>query len=83
MLRLDKRTHSPACLKFLAMKGTITSKQELEKYRHCRCAWWVTGVTDYGKNIERHSLKVYTWEATNAAVKTLNQADAADGRPTR
>jgi hypothetical protein len=81
-LELYKRRHSEKCLAELARRaeaGQIEYPEDLEHYRHCRCAWWVRGTSDYGKLIPRHSLKVYTWEAACAALQKLNQPDAPGG----
>lgn len=75
-LKLYKRSHSPACLRALRQKG-IRAADALENYRHCRCAWWVSGSTDHGRVIARQSLKVYTWDAASAALKKLNQSEEA------
>jgi integrase len=81
-LELYKRRHSEECLAELARRaetGQIEYPEDLDHYRHCRCAWWVRGTSDHGKLIPRHSLKVYTWDAACAALQKLNQPDSPTG----
>src|SRR6266481_1829499 len=82
-LEVYKRRHSNECLKESERRVNareIEQPEDLEHYRACRCAWWARGTNDYGRQIPRHSLKVYTWDAACAALKKLNQPDQTGKR---
>jgi integrase/recombinase XerC len=74
-LKLYKRAHAPRCLAKLAAQGII-DPGELQNYRQCRCAWWVSGTASSGHLIPQRSLKVHTWQEAKEIVQKLNQEEA-------
>jgi len=81
-LEIYKRRHSPKCLAEIARRaavGEIAEPADMKQYRACKCAWWIGGINDHGKPIDRHSLKVYSYEAACEEMRKLNQPEARAG----
>jgi integrase len=77
-LRIYIRQHSPDCLKNIQARVDRKeiqplSKKDLMDYRHCRCAWWMYGASDYGQKHKPHALNVYSYGAAEAVRKAANK----------
>jgi integrase/recombinase XerD len=84
-LEIYKRRHG-CDIEARIQKGEIKVPKQvslfsfLQQYAHCNCAWWIRGVTDYGKTFPAQSLKVYSKAAAEEEARRLNRPDAI-GRP--